>query len=99
MSEKGNSSVDLSSALQSEESKECLRRKHESRREGDHLWVMVDPTVRFPFGFESRMVSDGEGANELQPGEARQRPWPENVRPKDALPASKLREWVRENRV
>jgi len=37
-----------------------------------HLWVILDPTYRFPFGFRERMVSGSKEAEEIG---AKQRPF------------------------
>lgn len=42
-----------------------------------HLWVIDDPTFRFPFGYDGRLVVEEEAAN------TRQRPWHKENRPND----------------
>lgn len=42
-----------------------------------HLFVLEDPTIRFPFGYQQRVVS------ESNVGGAKQRPWPSNAKPAD----------------
>ncbi|GHO61302.1 hypothetical protein KSC_001940 [Ktedonobacter sp. SOSP1-52] len=50
-----------------------------------HLWVIDDPTFRFPFGFTRRLVT------EATIGDARQEPWPANERPADCLSEEEMR--------
>jgi hypothetical protein len=45
-----------------------------------HLWIIDDPTFRFPFGFAERCVSDISLAGVVQ------EPWPPEERPADCLP-------------
>jgi hypothetical protein len=49
-----------------------------------HLWVLVDPRARFPFGFRGRLVS------ETTIGKSQQRPWDDDVRPKDLRDAGEM---------
>lgn len=44
-----------------------------------HLWVMVDKGKRFPFGFNERVVSEGNVLG------AKQRPFERGFRPKDCV--------------
>lgn len=39
-----------------------------------HLWVFEDPTIRFPWGYEDRLVLDADAATEMESG-AVQRPF------------------------
>ena len=50
-----------------------------------HLWIIDDPTFRFPFGFTRRLVT------EATIGDARQEPWPANERPADCLSEEEMR--------
>ena len=43
-----------------------------------HLWVIIDPAVRFPFGFAERLVSENPGEGAVQ------RPFEPDNRPADA---------------
>lgn len=42
-----------------------------------HVFVFADPKIRFPFGFQSRLVS------EISTHGAKQRPWADDERPRD----------------
>ena len=63
-----------------------------------HMWVLEDPLLSFPFGFhEGRTISE----KPLQGG--KQRPWPENMKPKDleqqeAETARKLAEYNKQHK-
>lgn len=51
-----------------------------------HLWVLDDPTFRFPFGFaEGRLVSDVALDGSVQES------WPEDERPADCLSEAEMR--------
>jgi hypothetical protein len=52
---------------------------------GCALWVIDDPTYRFPFGFSQRVVSD------IALDGAVQEPWPTGERPPDCLSEAELR--------
>ncbi len=54
-----------------------------------HLWVSADPKMRFPFGFGERLIAEGPDKN--MPNTARQRPWPSNMKPADALTDKEIR--------
>lgn len=43
-----------------------------------HLWVFEDPTVRFPWGYDDRLVLDADVAAAMEPG-AVQRPFGESA--------------------
>lgn len=43
-----------------------------------HLFCLVDPTLRFPYGF-----NDGRVITETPFDNGKQRPWPDNMKPKD----------------
>lgn len=54
-----------------------------------HLYVLADPTLRFPFGFTVRAVVE---AHDGGPQGSKQRPWPKGLQPADAMTVEEFNE-------
>lgn len=54
-----------------------------------HMWGFDNPSFRWPFGWNERMVS------EIEINGAKQNPWPENEKPVDLLTEEELRKALR----
>jgi hypothetical protein len=60
-----------------------------------HMFIIADPGVRFPFGYQERLVSEDLSVQVAGNGISQQRPFTDDNRPDDLLTADELKEMLR----